>query len=181
LEKTHAPPSVPPSLPPLPLVLSLDISIEQAGFLFTIHTLAYLFSSFVAAHIAFRVGEWRAILTGTLVFSTGLLLLGPIPYIHFRTGGKTGERGVIGVMATTLAVLGLSEAFVFLPFVPLVHAHFQGKLGWSEEEAEDLVSSVWVRILPSLPPSLPPSLSLVSSITSHPSLPLSLPPSLHFD
>jgi MFS family permease len=148
--------------------------VEQSGLLYTVYTLSYLVFSFFAAEIAFKVGEWKAIITGTAVFSTALLLLGPIPIFRFWTGGG-GEGGVggkakvLGLRAGTLAVLGLSETFIFLPFVPLLHSKFQGRLGWSEEETEDVVSCVWYV------PSLLPSLFLRGLITT-PSTP-SLPPS----
>ena len=145
--RSTLPPSLPPFLPPsLPPVLSLGVTTEQAGLLFTVHILTYLLFAFFAAEIAFRVGEWRAIVGGTVVWSAGLLLFGPAPIFHLFKGiGKRGVEGrkVVGLMAGTLAVLGVSETFVFLPFVPLIHSRFQGKLGWSEGETEDVVSSVW--------------------------------------
>ena len=77
--------------------------------LYTVYTLSYLTFSFFAAEIAFKVWEWKAIITGTAVFSTSLLLLGPIPIFRFWIGGggERGERGkakVLGLRAATLAV-----------------------------------------------------------------------------
>jgi len=40
-------------------------------------------------------------------------------------------------------VLGITETFVFLPFIPLFHRRLRKKLGWAALETEDTVASVW--------------------------------------
>ena len=110
------------------------------------------------------------------MWSAGFLLFEPAPnFFLFEEPGGSGGGRVVGLMAGILAVLGVSETFVFLPFVPLVHNRFQDKLGWSEGETEDVVSSLWYV---AFPPSLFPSFCPCRSSPLPPSLFSSLPPSV---
>ena len=135
------PPS--PPLPLLPPVVSLGVSSFEAGLLFTLQIVVYVIFSFFAAELAFRVGEWKAILSGTILWSFAMLTLGPIPPLdtHLPT-----RRHALGVIGGSLAVLGMCETFIFLPFVPLFHARFHTTLGWSAVETEDVVASVWTTV-----------------------------------
>jgi hypothetical protein len=52
----------------------------------------------------------------------------------------------MGVTGSVLAFMGMCEAFVFLPFLPLVHGHFQHTCGWRAETVDDVVASVWTTV-----------------------------------
>ena len=126
-----------------PIVVALGVSSFEAGLLFTLQIVVYVIFSFFAAELAFRVGEWKAILSGTILWSFAMLTLGPIPSLDTRL---PTHRHALGVIGGSLAVLGMCETFIFLPFVPLFHSRFRTALGWSAEETEDVVASVWTTV-----------------------------------
>jgi hypothetical protein len=97
--------------------------------------------SLVAAEAAARLGEWPAILGGTAVWAAAMFIIGPVPSMHVHL---SSHKAALAVIATSLAVLGASETFVFVPFVPLLHAHLRGpEHGWAAEDAEDAVAALW--------------------------------------
>lgn len=121
-------------------VLSLGVSSFEAGFLYILQTAVYIAFSFFAAPIAHRVGEWKAILAALCVWSMAMLTLGPLPPLHIVVHKHIGAFGVI---AGSLGVLGAVETFIFLPFVPVFYSRFTDRLGWEEEEAEDMVAGIY--------------------------------------
>lgn len=70
-----------------------------------------------------------------------MFTIGPAPALHVHIKSR---RAALGIIASSLAVLGASETFVFIPFVPLLHAHLRGpRHGWAAQDAEDAVAALW--------------------------------------
>lgn len=123
------------------LAVALDVTTFEAGLLFTIQICVYVPFSLVAAEIALRLGEWPAIVGGSAVWAMGLFTIGPIPSLHVHIKRHTMALALI---ASTLAILGAAETFVFIPFVPLLHAHLRGpQHNWADADAEDAVAALW--------------------------------------
>lgn len=123
------------------LAVALDVSSFEAGLLFTVQILVYVPFSLVAAEAALRFGEWPAVLGGSAVWAMGLFTIGPIPSLHVHI---KSHRHALALIAPTLAILGAAETFVFIPFVPLLHAHLRGpRHGWADADVEDAVAALW--------------------------------------
>jgi len=107
----------------------------------------YIVFAFFAAELAHRLGEWRVIVSCAGLWSIAMLALGPFPplapYFVAATAGAGTDGGGLGLIVSSLVVLGITETFVFLPFIPLFHRRLQRKLGWAALETEDTVASVW--------------------------------------
>lgn len=113
----------------------------NAGLLFTVQIVVYVLFSLVAAEAANRLGPWPAILGGTAMWAAAMFTIGPAPGLHMHI--KT-RSAALGIIASSLAILGAAETFVFIPFVPLLHAHLRGPpLGWAARDAEDAVAALW--------------------------------------
>ncbi len=125
----HSPP--PPSPPPK----------TQTGLLFSIQVVVYVLFSLIAAEAAVRLGEWPSILGGGAVWCAAMFLLGPAPPLHTHIAS---HRAAMALIASSLAVLGASETFVFVPFVSLFHGYLRGPdHGWDPRDAEDAVAALW--------------------------------------
>jgi hypothetical protein len=79
----------------------------------------YICFAFFAAQLAYKMGEWRTIVGATILWSIAMLALGPLPtYTHTHTHTPTQS---LAVAVCALVVLGATETFVFLPFIPVFH------------------------------------------------------------
>jgi len=107
----------------------------------------YIVFAFFAATLAHKMGEWRTIGGATALWSIAMLALGPFPPLApslvAATAGAGTHAGGLGLIIASLVVLGITETFVFLPFIPLFHRRLRKKLGWAALETEDTVASVW--------------------------------------
>ena len=105
----------------------------------------YIVFAFFAATLAHKMGEWRTIVGATALWSIAMLALGPLPPLAPSLASvDAGARASgMGLSIATLVVLGITETFVFLPFIPLFHRRLRKKLGWAALETEDTVASVW--------------------------------------
>ncbi|KAM3568976.1 hypothetical protein VYU27_008909 [Nannochloropsis oceanica] len=129
------------------IVAATGVSAYIAGLLFTLQVGVYIVFAFFAAELAHRLGEWRVIVSCAGLWSIAMLALGPFPplapYFVAATAGAGTDGGGLGLIVSSLVVLGITETFVFLPFIPLFHRRLQRKLGWAALETEDTVASVW--------------------------------------
>ena len=123
LKPPHTPSSLPFSPPFLPSPLKVSV---------------YIVFAFFAAELAHRLGEWRVIVSCTSLWSLAMLALGPFPplapYFVAATAGASTHAGGLGLIISSLVVLGITETFVFLPFIPLFHRRLRRKLGWAALE-----------------------------------------------
>jgi len=105
----------------------------------------YIVFAFFAATLAHKMGEWRTIVGATALWSIAMMALGPLPPLAPSLASvDAGARASgMGLSIATLVVLGITETFVFLPFIPLLHRRLRKKLGWAALETEDTVASVW--------------------------------------
>ena len=70
------------------------------------------------------------------IYAGAMLTLGPSPFLD--TGLMQPSQS-LGWLLASLIVLGITETFIFLPFIPLFHRRFRKKMGWSALETEDTV------------------------------------------
>jgi hypothetical protein len=125
----------------LPIPFPLPIPTANIGLLFSVQVVVYVLFSLIAAEAAVRCGEWPSILGGAAVWSTAMFLLGPIPAMHAHIDS---HKAAMALIASSLAVLGASETFVFVPFVSLFHRYLRGPdHGWGPRDAEDAVAALW--------------------------------------
>lgn len=105
----------------------------------------YVVFAFFAATLAHKMGEWRTIVGATALWSIAMLALGPLPPLapSLASVEAGAQAGGLGLSVATLVVLGITETFVFLPFIPLFHRRLRRTLGWAALETEDTVASVW--------------------------------------
>jgi MFS family permease len=105
----------------------------------------YIVFAFFAATLAHKMGEWRTIVGATALWSIAMLALGPLPpFAPSLASVEAGaQAGGLGLSIATLVVLGITETFVFLPFIPIFHRRLRRTLGWPALETEDTVASVW--------------------------------------